>query len=617
MSKDKSTMKKIRTLFRKFDIFGESFTFRYKNEDKHSTVFGGIICFLFYFIAFFVFVKSWKQFDKDRNYSLKYYAVNLDTTETINFTNNDSIAFAFGLSVKEEEGSPNLNDLFNITVQYIKRTRNKSGETKNIQKNVFYHNCLIKDFPKGARKSYYDLKINEYFCLDKNELPDNYSIKGIYTEKEFSYFSISVKSKYTNNKTHYDIIEKAITKYDCKLKFYYVDLSSDLLDYYRTDSYFTNLMFLQLNPTLVQKRNIFYVNYYLIEDSSFLRNIKEEQETKIMTGLSRVEDYAEYKGLQRTYEETGDNGTYATIYIRADNKKIYVKKIYQDFMEFYADTTGLLVSIFWILEIIIAKYDRVQNNYSISKRLFYFEGIKENKFDQFKIIKELLNSKEELEKNKQIQENTHISTFNRTNIISNTASNADSNVDSRNIAFRNNYIRRNTNSQIKENIKEKIKEKDLIDYSSYNILEMIGSLKLCFCKTKKFKNKINLINQANNIIDDKLDIVFYIRNMILFELIRPSINLKEPKKSEKKEKEINDIDTNASLELFGEKEEPKIDEKKDVEIMKYFEGELYKKSYRLNSNVLNEKIVNLILHPGKTKTQKKIIYFLEDHLKGV
>ena len=120
--------------------------------------------------------------------------------------------------------------------------------------------------------------------------------------------------------------------------------------------------------------------------------------------------------------------------------------------------------------------------------------------------------------------------------------------------------------------------------------------------------------------------------MILFELInkiylenknilnflsRPIIYLKEPKKSEKKEKEINDIDTNASLELFGEKEEPKIDEKKDVEIMKYFEGELYKKAYRLNSNVLNEKIVNLILHPGNTKTQKKILYCLEEHLKGV
>ena len=143
-------MKKIRTLFRGFDIFGESFTFRYKNEDKHSTVFGGIICFLFYFIAFFVFVKSFKQFDNDRNYSLKYYAVNLDTTETVNFTNNDSIAFAFGLSVKEEEGSPNLNDLFNITVQYINRTRIKIGEIKNNTKKCFLSQLFNKRFSRTS-----------------------------------------------------------------------------------------------------------------------------------------------------------------------------------------------------------------------------------------------------------------------------------------------------------------------------------------------------------------------------------------------------------------------------------------------------------------------------------
>ena len=48
---------------------------------------------------------------------------------------------------------------------------------------------------------------------------------------------------------------------------------------------------------------------------------------------------------------------------------------------------------------------------------------------------------------------------------------------------------------------------------------MIGNFILCCCKTKKFKSKINLIKKANNIIDDKLDIVFYIRNMILFEII--------------------------------------------------------------------------------------------------
>ena len=51
--------------------------------------------------------------------------------------------------------------------------------------------------------------------------------------------------------------------------------------------------------------------------------------------------------------------------------------------------------------------------------------------------------------------------------------------------------------------------------------------------------------------------------------------------------------------------------------MEYFEGDLYKTAYKLDYNALNEKITNLILHPGKTNFQKKLISMLKKHLKGV
>ena len=81
-------------------------------------------------------------------------------------------------------------------------------------------------------------------------------------------------------------------------------------------------------------------------------------------------------------------------------------------MEFYADNSGLLLSIFWILGVIFAYYDRVITNHSISKRLFYFEGIKDNKFKEFKLIKNLIKEKEEFEKkhNKDGQ-GSHVSTY--------------------------------------------------------------------------------------------------------------------------------------------------------------------------------------------------------------
>ena len=351
---------------------------------------------------------------------------------------------------------------------------------------------------------------------------------------------------------------------------------------------------------------------------------KTDNKTRIQTGFSRVEDYAVYKGLDRAVNKPEDYSLYAKIYIRADNRKIDIKRRYPDFMEFYADKSGLLLSIFWILGVIFAYYDRIITNHSISKRLFYFEGVGDNKFDQFKLIKDLIEEKEKLEKNKQVG---HVSTY----IDKATETN------SRSESSKNNFTRRNTTTKLKDYTEPKNKKKkDLIDYSSYNIWEMLISFKICFCRTKKFKNKINLIKQANEMINNKLDIVFYIRSMILFELInkvylenksilnflsRPIIYINGDKDKEASRNDINDTKTEVSLEIEeideGKIEEKKIDEKKDINVMEYFEGDLYKTAYKLDYNALNEKITNLILHPGKTNFQKKLISMLKKHLKGV
>ena len=368
------------------------------------------------------------------------------------------------------------------------------------------------------------------------------------------------------------------------------------------------------------------MNYYLTNDSSIFRfSISDDTKQKIKTGLSRVEDYSVYKGLERAVNKPEDYGNYAKIYIRADNRKIEIKRRYQDFFEFYADNSGALLSLYWILGVIFAYYDRIITNHSISKRLFYFEGVKDNNFHQFKIFKSLIESKEKLENNNQIQNPNQITTYARN----------DSDTNSRVNPLRNNFFRRNTNSSLKNPVEEKkYEDKDFINYSSYNIFEMTASLKICFCQTKKLKSKINLIEQAKEMINDKLDVVFYIRNMILFELInkiylenkdilnflsRPIIyiNGNKEKDQEKTEKELNDTRTNESIDIYDEIEEKKVDEKKDIDILQYFEGELYKTAYKLNTDILSEKIVNLILHPEKTKTQKKLIKILKTHLKGV
>ena len=602
-----------------FDFFGESFTFRYKDEDKHASILGGIICIIFYIIAFLYFIYNFIPFIKRENFSLQYYTMNLEETEKIKLA-EETTAFAFGLTDNSDNKEYNISNLFKLNIVFVESPK---GEKKT-EKELNYTLCdLEKNYNnKISNKTFYDLKINELNCLSQEDLEKNI-LKGIYTDDFFSYYDISVESLYQDNETHNNLINDYLMKYDCKLQFYYTDISLDLNNVDEPFSSFLNSLFLQLVPTLVQKKNILFMNYHLFDDNLYLHiggddKIMMTNESK--TGLSRVEDYFLYKGLERTSRNYKDDKTYAKMYIRVDNRKVVVKRRYQDFMEFYADTSALLLSIFWILGVIFAYYDRIKANHSISKKLFYFEGITDNKFQKFKELKEILNSDEENEKNNKKEE---IQSPNSVHLY------LPNNDHSNNNAILNNGLQNGTKMEINSDKIKKEEDKNLIDYSSYNIFEMIWSFKLCCCKTKNFKNKVNIFKQARIMIDRKLDIVFYIRNMILFEYInkislnnksiinflsRPIIYINGDKKEKNPEFSFNDIITEKSSEINEGENKEKKNKKLKRGNSQYIKDELYKSAYRLDSDKLVNKITRLVDKEPKTKEEEKIIECLKDQL---
>lgn len=142
--------------------------------------------------------------------------------------------------------------------------------------------------------------------------------------------------------------------------------------------------------------------------------------------------------------------------------------------------------------------------------------------------------------------------------------------------------------------------------------------------------KINLIQQSNEIIEDKLDIVFYIRKMILFELInkiylenktivnflsRPIIYLKN-KNIDKTKNSLNDLETNPSMDTIKEIDEEIISEKKDIEFEEKLPEE-YKSSYQFNQQKLTRKIKNLISIKTKTRNQDNLLIYLKKQLEGI
>ena len=480
--------------------------------------------------------------------------------------------------------------------------------------------------------NYSKYNINDLFILECfNQTKKPKSIMEILNNtdknyKNFSYYTITVKSKYPGNETHDNLIAHYLTENECRLQFYYYDIKLNLNDFFDPISFTLNSMFLQLNPILIQKSNIYYMNYHIDYDDKSSSKYFNDNYIEERTVFSRVENYAIYKGLNRSLNNFSDNDVYGKIYIRADNRRISIKIDFKDLLEIYNEHSIFWLTIYWIISFIFSIYDREKANHSISKKLFYFEGIENNRFKEFKKIKEIIDLNQVKERITHTRIN-NISTYIR-------------NIPSSDILTVNS-VKGNTNpiynSNLEENNKDKNKKEKLINYSSFNLFDMIKSYKLFCCKTKEFESKVNLFKQAHKIIDDKLDIVLYIRNRILLEIInniqlenkniidflsRPIIYLNNEKERNKNsENEINDTATNASIEIDEEEiEQKKIDEKMNmppIEVLKQFNSDNYKSAYHLNSDILSQKIEKLLKKEHKTRAEMKLLIYLKKQLKGV
>ena len=185
MEDKKSKSKTLKGFIRKFDFFGEYFAFRYKDEDKQSSVSGGIVCIVFYIIAIIYFLYNFIPFINHEIFSLQYYTVGLNETEHLNIK-EDKIMFAFGLTVNDK-----LN--FNIYDYYldIKVTfKDKFDESNKIEIKPRF--CVEEDFPEELRDKFYSFKLEHFLCISKKNLSDHVP-EGIFTHSKFLFYTITVQ----------------------------------------------------------------------------------------------------------------------------------------------------------------------------------------------------------------------------------------------------------------------------------------------------------------------------------------------------------------------------------------------------------------------------------------
>ena len=569
-------MKDIKKFLKKLDLFGVNLNFKYQANDTYTTSLGGLFILLFGGVALGFGVYYFIPFIKRKNLNIIYYTMNIPSTEQIRFKESKA-AFTIGFQCDEKNGI-NAEDLFNLESRFVIYTKDIHGKSNKKKETLTWHYCKYEDFYNNHNDSIDYLNLNTYQCLDDYDR----TVEGIFSDQIFSYYEFAVTNKYKNEENHHKITDY-LSENDCKLNIYYTDITIDLTNYKEPIKPFLDSIFIQLNPTLDIKRNVFFMNQYLFDDDFMFAVFSGDEKPKqIETLFSRYEEYALYMGLGYN----PNNLEYAKVFIRADTKKTTIKRTYQKLTEFYADASSLLIALYEVLIIIFTYLNNFYAEQSVTKKLFFFKEIGLKPFSTTKNYSKLLeinsligtDDMKNLETinidfniDKKIKTATHAKIkkrifFQRSKSITSSSNkeldekiNAEKFINDNvrnkiklltidNFDNFNNYDVINKRSQclnsasklesyqIKSRRKLSLIESDSdntktqtlkinqppIQYS-FNVFEIFLITFCSKCVKGKLKLKNELNNKANDYLYSKLDIHVYLRNMYLFDIINQTI----------------------------------------------------------------------------------------------
>ena len=367
-------MKDIKKFLTKLDLFGVNLNFKYQANDTYTTALGGLFILMFGIVALSFGIYYFIPFIKRKNLNIIYYTMNIPKTEQIKFKESKAM-FNIGFQC-DEKNDTNIQDIFNLNSKFVIFYKDSQGNSNKIKEELTWHFCRYEDFYNNYNESVDFLGFNNFHCLDDIDR----TIEGIFSDKIFTYYEFSLTNKH-KTKENYDRIYQYLSHNDCKLVIYYTDITIDLSDCKKPIKPSLNSIFIQLNPTLNIKRNVYFMNQYLFDDDKMFAVFAEDEKPKqIVTLFSRYEEYSLYLGL-----EFNENSTeYAKVFIRADTKRTIIKRTYQKLTEFYADASSLLIALYEILIIIFSYINNFYAEQSITNKLFFFKELDQNRFNYFK-----------------------------------------------------------------------------------------------------------------------------------------------------------------------------------------------------------------------------------------
>ena len=509
-------MKSFRNFLRRIDIFGVPFNFRYKTKDKYSTPCGGFLFLLFVVLALTFGIYYLIPFINRKNLSIIYYTMNIPETEVIKLKDSQA-AFAIGLDC-ENKTAQDPYEIFNLEIKYVLYTKDMDGKYDKKKTPLVTHLCTYNDFYNNYDTSFDYLGMKNYLCLDNND----HKIEGIYSNQLFSYYEFALTSK-----GHTSYAEKYLKVNDCKLQMFYTDITIDLNNYKEPIKPFLNSFFVQLNPTLYIKRNVFFMNQYLYDDDELITVFDDEQKPKqTKTLFSRYEEYSLYLGLDRENNKPLISvEDYAKMYLRADTKKTEIKRTYQKLTEFYADASSLLIALYDFISVTLSIISNFYAEQAVIRKLFLFKEM-DNKYFHFskksEKIHELVSLTNEVI-NIDLPESTRKRLM-RSKSFLYTRNNYKNSRNFSIISMKNTETidKEDQENKIRDEIKNNLLKQKTIKFS-FNIFEVIISLLFPYCLRGNLKLKIDVSEKANNLLNQKLNVILYVRNMILLDILNHTI----------------------------------------------------------------------------------------------
>ena len=322
---------------------------------------------IFFIIGIILGISNFFSFINRVKFSTIYYTMNISKTEKL-VLKDSKASFSFGLECYDDK-KYKVNDLFDLTAQFVVYDKFENNTFNKSVISLLTHPCTYEDFYNLHNSEFDRLDFTRYLCLDDKDQV----ITGVWDDQLFTYYEFSVVSKQETDK-NLDYIEDYLFNNDCKLQMYYTDIKIDLENYENPIVPCLDAAFIQLNPTLFIKRNIYFMNQYLIDDDDLFSVLNDNKKNiQMKTLFSRYEEYYLYLGLNRSKTKPPSTYNYARVYIRADTKKTVIKRNYQKLFEFYANATSLLIGLYRVLIIIFNYINNFYAENSLSRIIIFFK----------------------------------------------------------------------------------------------------------------------------------------------------------------------------------------------------------------------------------------------------